>query len=260
MFKEKLDNYLSGKSTEKLDKHVDVYVKFLLDCSGSMESNGLIADVIGGFNGLIKKLSNDNDDLNKKNVIVSVSKFDHEYIDMLEMIPLSSVPELTENEYFARGNTALYDAIDRAVKEIDTVISACETKPTILFYIVTDGQNNASKMKKTDVVEIIKKREADGWNIEYLSTHLSAFGEGSNIGLSTTKTVQLGPNSDMKTVFSAQVMRSVVGASALSRGTRYESPDELDKMYSVATGRSLGAKDAYLANNAMLASDAVRTL
>lgn len=79
---------------------------FVLDRSGSMEH--LTQETIGGFNSLINKQKKDNE------TYVTTVLFDDYYELLHDHLPINSVPRLTDTEYYARGCTALLDAVGEA--------------------------------------------------------------------------------------------------------------------------------------------------
>ena len=87
---------------------------FILDRSGSM--SGLETETIGGYNGLIEKQRHV-----EGNAIVNTVLFDGEMNVIHNRVPLEKVKPLTENEYYARGCTALLDAVAKSVKHIRKV-------------------------------------------------------------------------------------------------------------------------------------------
>ena len=87
---------------------------FILDRSGSMA--GLEADTIGGYNSMLAKQK-----ALEGEALVSTVLFDHESAVICDRMPLSEVPEMTEEEYFVRGCTALLDAVGGAIHHIGNV-------------------------------------------------------------------------------------------------------------------------------------------
>ena len=87
---------------------------FILDRSGSMA--GLETDTIGGYNSMLEKQK-----LLEGEALVSTVLFDHESMVICDRMPLSKVPEMTEEEYFVRGCTALLDAVGGAIHHIGNV-------------------------------------------------------------------------------------------------------------------------------------------
>ena len=85
---------------------------FILDRSGSMSN--LVKDTIGGFNEILKEHKNDKE--NK--VLLTTVLFDHEYELLHDNIDISEVKELTDNDYYVRGCTALNDAIGKTINNV----------------------------------------------------------------------------------------------------------------------------------------------
>ena len=75
---------------------------FILDRSGSM--GGLEADTIGGFNSMIAKQKTEAGE-----AFVSTVLFDNNTEVIHDRLHLSEVPQLTEEQYYVRGCTALLD-------------------------------------------------------------------------------------------------------------------------------------------------------
>ena len=114
---------------------------FILDRSGSMA--GLETDTIGGYNSMLEKQK-----LLEGEALVSTVLFDHESMVICDRMPLSKVSEMTEEEYFVRGCTALLDAVGGAIHHIGNVhkYARDEDRPEkTVFVITTDGMENASK-------------------------------------------------------------------------------------------------------------------
>ena len=82
---------------------------FILDRSGSMCV--LETETIGGYNGLIEKQRHV-----EGSAIVNTVLFDGEMNVIHNRVPLEKVKPLTEKEYYARGCTALLDAVAKSVK------------------------------------------------------------------------------------------------------------------------------------------------
>ena len=72
----------------------------ILDRSGSMQ--GLEADTIGGFNGMIEKQKKEDGE-----AYVSVILFDDINEVLYDRVPVGKVEHMTDKQYFVRGCTAL---------------------------------------------------------------------------------------------------------------------------------------------------------
>ena len=115
-------------------------IVFILDRSGSM--SGLEADTIGGFNSLLDKQRRE-----ESEAIVSTVLFDYATDVIHDRVPMDQVEEMTEEVYFARGSTALLDAVGGAIHHIGNIhkYARDEDRPEkTIFIITTDGMENAS--------------------------------------------------------------------------------------------------------------------
>ena len=111
----------------------DLDLIFLMDRSGSMR--GSEKDTMGGFNSFIQRESK-----KEFNTRVTTILFDDNYEVLYKRKPIDEVAELTENEYWVRGCTALLDAIGKTINTLDK-----EINNKVLFVIMTDGLENASR-------------------------------------------------------------------------------------------------------------------
>lgn len=165
------------KKTKQLTELV-----FILDRSGSMED--LEADTIGGFNSMIKKQK-----ASKVNALVTTVLFDDESIVLHDRVKVDEVPEITNKEYYARGTTALLDAVGSTIKHIETIqkYARKEDRPAkTLFMITTDGLENASKTYTFKKVKqlIEKHKENNGWEFLFIGSNMDAIEAASKIGIS----------------------------------------------------------------------------
>lgn len=97
-----------------------------------------------------------------------------------EGIPLKHAPELTREDYVPGGQTALYEAIIKALDRFK------DEKKNIML-ILTDGKENASGDEYTREVLAEKLQEYQklpyDWSFMYLCENLEQFEEASNMGL-----------------------------------------------------------------------------
>lgn len=91
-------------------------IVFILDRSGSM--SGLEQDTIGGYNSLLKRQKDEEGE-----AVVTTVLFDDQYEIVHDHADIKKVRELTEKEYYARGCTALLDAIDEEESKLYVIIN-----------------------------------------------------------------------------------------------------------------------------------------
>ena len=161
---------------------------FILDRSGSM--SGLETETIGGFNSLIEKQKNV-----EGSAIVNTVLFDGEMNVIHDRVPLENVKPLTEKEYYARGCTALLDAVAKSVKHVRRVqkgLSENEKPEHTIVVITTDGEENSSREYTLDKVKRLVKRmqEKHNWEFLFLGANIDAISAAGRIGISAGHAVR----------------------------------------------------------------------
>ena len=137
---------------------------FILDRSGSM--GGLESDTIGGFNSMLLKQKAEPGECRITTIL-----FDNEYELLHDRIDIKAVGNLTEKEYFVRGNTALLDAVGKTINKIGGVQknTAEEYRAgKVLFVITTDGMENSSREFTYDSVKAMVERQKSKYNWEFI--------------------------------------------------------------------------------------------
>ena len=160
-------------------------IAVVLDRSGSMAPRR--NDVVGGFNSFLREQKAQPGD-----AIVTLVQFDHEYEIVHDGIPLKEVPELTARTYAPRGNTALLDAVGRAINTVGAKLAATKEKDRpgrVICLIVTDGEENAShEFTKEQIKQmILHQREVYNWDFVFLGANVDAFAEASALGVAFSK-------------------------------------------------------------------------
>ena len=135
------------KLQKKNNKQEDVELVFILDRSGSM--GGLESDTIGGYNSMLSKQKNQK----KGKVYVTTVLFDDEYELLHNQVSIEEMKPITEKEYYVRGSTALLDAIGKTIMQVKANQDKKENKDKVLFVIITDGLENASKEYRKDLIK-----------------------------------------------------------------------------------------------------------
>lgn len=160
---------------------------FILDRSGSMA--GLEADTIGGFNAMMEKQKS-----TPGQTLVSTVLFDTGITVLHDRVPLGEVPELTDKEYYARGCTALLDAVGGAIHHIGNVHKYARPEDVpekTLFVITTDGLENASRRYTLDKVRAMIEHEQTkyGWEFLFLGANMDAVTAAGQMGIGADRAV-----------------------------------------------------------------------
>jgi uncharacterized protein YegL len=156
---------------------------FILDRSGSMMH--LTDDTIGGFNSMIE-----NQKKEEGEAFVTTVLFDDQYELLHDHIDIKEIQPITTNEYYARGMTALLDAVGKTINSIGSRLSATpedERPDKVIFVITTDGMENASReFAKSTVKEMIEHQQNKySWTFMFLGANMDAVGEAASLGINT---------------------------------------------------------------------------
>ena len=166
---------------KKNKKKPTALIVCVLDRSGSMGS--IIDDAIGGFNTFLEtQKSNDKCTSN-----MTVVLFDDHYDFLCQNKPVKEIEPFSRQTWVPRGSTALLDAIGKTINTTVKDVEALDKKDQperVIFVIVTDGQENASKeFQKSQVSDMIKDgREKRKWEFVFLAADEGGIQDGRSIG------------------------------------------------------------------------------
>lgn len=198
------------------DNYTDI--TFVLDRSGSMSS--VQNDTIGGFNTFIdeqRKLPGD--------CTASLMQFDDVHDIVYQGKPIKDAPHLTTETFVPRGSTALLDAIGRTITATGARLAAmaeADRPSKVLFVILTDGGENASKeFRRQQIFDMIKtQRETYNWDFVFIGANQDAIAVGGSIGIAAASSMSYAANAQgTKHAFasaSGYAMRSRASAAPAS--------------------------------------------
>jgi uncharacterized protein YegL len=162
-------------------------ITILLDKSGSMAS--IYDKTIDAYNEFLHGQSNDGTVTN-----ISLVQFDAPpagdwYEPVYSEKEVSVAPRLSRENYKPRGGTALNDAICVAVDETGKRLSAKreEDRPNkVLFVILTDGQENSSKLYNSQHVAQKRQHQEDlySWTFLFLGSNIQVTEQATSYGIS----------------------------------------------------------------------------
>lgn len=155
----------------------------ILDMSGSM--GGTETEVINAYNTFIsdhKKLAEEKNIKIKATLVL----FDNRYLEIYSKVKIKEVPVLTNDVYKPCGMTALYDAVGKT-------INSFEGKDKVIFFIETDGWENASvEFNSKKIKELVDRKTKDGWEFKFVGADLSdddVVNIAKGLGISASKTM-----------------------------------------------------------------------
>ncbi|MGI6196760.1 MAG: vWA domain-containing protein [Eubacteriales bacterium] len=162
-------------------------IVYILDRSGSM--SGLEKDTIGGYNSFLKKQKAE-----PGQAVVTTVLFDDKCEIIHDRVDIRKVAPLTNRQYYARGMTALLDAIGETVKRVSNRHKNAipgEVPAKTIVVITTDGCENAS-MEYTyrmvaDMVRV--QKEKYGWEFLFLGANIDAIETAADFGITKERAV-----------------------------------------------------------------------
>jgi len=150
----------------------------IIDRSGSM--NRIAKDMEGGFATFLKQEKASGDETK-----ISINYFD----DFIEKdVVTADIKDIDGIRIVPRGSTALLDAVGKTIVETGERLAAMaeEDRPNrVLIYIITDGQENASREYTLDQIreKITHQREHYAWDFVFLGANIDSFAVGGGMGI-----------------------------------------------------------------------------
>lgn len=144
-------------------------IALVVDRSGSMAT--CKDEAQGGLNAFVKDQA-----ARPGRCRLTLVDFDAEYRVLHDDAPIGDVPEYTLEP---RGMTAMLDAVGRAIDALGASLAARpepDRPGKVVFVIVTDGQENASREYSAEKVAgmIAHQREEYGWEFVFLGANIDA--------------------------------------------------------------------------------------
>ena len=175
-------------------------VTLVIDRSGSMQA--IREDAEGGVNAFIQEQAKQPGE-----ALLSLVQFDTQYELVHSGLPIKQVPAYS---LVPRGNTALLDAVGRAINETGerlAKMAEVDRPGLVIFVIVTDGHENSSKeFTKAQIKEMVERQQSTyNWHFTFLGADQDAFDEARALGIDAAGAANYAPD---------KVARAWVGNSA----------------------------------------------
>ncbi|MBX3398319.1 MAG: VWA domain-containing protein [Gemmataceae bacterium] len=153
-------------------------ITVVMDRSGSMHA--CQTDAEGGLNRYI-----DEQKRQPGEALFSLVQFDTEYEFVHRGVPIRNVPHCS---LVPRGNTALLDALGRAIVETGERLAKlpeADRPGLVVMVVLTDGQENSSKeFSRAKVKEMIEHQQSVyKWQFIYLGANQDSFAEAGGLGM-----------------------------------------------------------------------------
>ena len=170
-----------------------VQIICILDRSGSMQR--LTNDVIGGYNSFLDKQKKESGTAEVTTVL-----FDDKYEKIVDAVDIQKAEDLTSALYYARGNTALMDAVGKTITETLGQMEKnkiCPAKRRVLIMIMTDGLENASteydKARVKSLIDATTKNYQ--WNYIFIGANIDSAAEANSIGIGSSHAANISSDS-----------------------------------------------------------------
>lgn len=173
-------------------------INFLLDKSGSMGS--CLDATISGFNEFLGEQQ-----AAEGKTLFSLTTFDTSVQSVHVAVPVAEVPRLSRSNYRPSGSTALYDAVASTIERVRDRVAGGEEKPdVVLFVIMTDGEENASREYDAKSLKpVVERAEGeDGWTFVFLGANQDAWAAGAKFGIGRGNSLNYD-TSNMDTTFAS---------------------------------------------------------
>lgn len=169
------------------------HITAVLDRSGSM--GPLVKDTLGGFNKFLTDQKAE-----PGTATMTLVLFDNLYEEVHTAKDLKEVPDLTSTVYFARGGTALYDAMGKAIHITGAALAKlpeAERPGTVIVLVITDGEENQSReFTQAQVKKLVEHQTATyGWKFVFLGANIDAKQVGGNLGVRMDCAMNYSPDS-----------------------------------------------------------------
>ncbi len=199
-------------------------IVYILDRSGSM--GGLELDTIGGFNSMIKKQRETGE-----KAYVSTILFDDVTEVLHNRVDIREVEDITANEYYVRGCTALLDAVGGAIKHTVNIHRHVpkDLRPEkTIFVITTDGMENASsKYSYGQIRKMIEHEQKKyGWQFIFIGANIDSYAEAQKFGIKKERAVNYMHDSVGTAKLYTGVSKAV--CTVMMAGSAMEADEELD--------------------------------
>lgn len=148
-------------------------VIFVIDRSGSMSNHSRsVEQVVRGLK----------DPLAQADQITRVSLYTFD--DRVERnLHLRHPDALSEFRFQARGQTALLDAINQAIDEHKSLLSGSDEDHSFLLYVITDGQENASRNVTAATLRAKIAGLSESWTVAALVPDVTGIHYAKNAGI-----------------------------------------------------------------------------
>lgn len=156
--------------------------------------------------------------------LIEFDDIDDQHV-LFQNCPVTSVENIRLSP---RGNTPLLDAMCRAIDGTGRRLSAMlkrDRPDQVLFIVITDGQENASReFKRHDVFDrVTKQRDTYNWQFIYLGANQDAFSEAATLGIQPNWTLNYSTSPMAMAGATRGLVSNTVAYASAGEGSRSKS-------------------------------------
>lgn len=222
------------------DEQITV-IEVVLDASGSMQGNK--SDTLGGLNSYIEDQKKQLDGGQVRFSLTQFPSVGSKLVDNLyNMVPIENINPIKDSEYKIMGMTPLLDAVGTRIAAVDSQLGDFKTAPSVLFVIITDGDENESKEYTTEMItKLITEHEEKGWVFVFLGANQDSWGTGISYGMQGGNTLNVADGTSGMSDAFASVSRSTTNYRTQGSGyTATFFEDEAKSVSKNSVGNSAG--------------------
>lgn len=167
------------------EKKVDPAVKkvhnlIIVDESGSMSSLYNVA--LEGMNQTLDTIQGLAKECEGQEQVVTLVTFDtNHYNEIFKNTAALQTRPITTQDYRPSGCTPLYDAMGKALTELEPSVKENEA---VLVTVITDGYENASsEFSLQDIRALVERLDKAGWMFSYIGANQDAEEVGNSMGI-----------------------------------------------------------------------------
>lgn len=178
---------------DEMTKENFTSINVIVDESGSM--GGLVTDTVGGFNKFLadqKAVPGD--------AVLTLCTFNVDYRLVHNFQKIASVANLDHKTYCPGGGTALLDALGKTIDSVGDKLAAMpedERPSKVIFLIITDGQENASRLFTKEAIraKVTHQQDVYNWEFVFMGANMDAISEGHSLGIAAHNSMNYAASS-----------------------------------------------------------------
>lgn len=192
--KKNTKNWTAKEENKKITEPgvTKIHNLIIVDESGSMHT--IYNAALTGMNETLNSIRRLADECPAQAQEVTLVTFDSShYNKIFDGTPAAKTRMLTPNDYRPGGCTPLYDAMGKALTELEPKV---KEKEAVLVTVITDGYENAScEYTLKEIRALVERLDKDGWLFSYIGANQDAAEVGGSMGIKDTLTYEANEES-----------------------------------------------------------------